>query len=349
MLKEKMLKKINSNPLEVAKVLNEVNRYGKVYIIVENGFMITGYRKTLKGAQNFAKKNLTQWYDDYTQDMTNNYNEVIEVSVDELTDYANNVQAWYEFFLANPEVANYYKEKKYFDLNYTEDFKLSDEVANYINEQYPRMAQGFVAEAPLGKNEEASEVSHKEEEKEVQEEARCLENVEAKVVFNEEQNGIEIYYNNKPDTDEITRLKASRWRWNRNKKCWYHKDTPEAREFITCFLMEDEEDSSGSHEEAIEISSLEPGAYTMKRFDPSTGSSIINKITINSLTIEKYAQYPKALKLMYINKGERKVRGVRFVADKIEFFKGWGSNNSVDGLELSATFINGYEGLFKNI
>ena len=43
---------------------------------------ITGRRKTLKGAQTFAKKNLIQWYDDYTQEMTQNYNEIIEAQHD---------------------------------------------------------------------------------------------------------------------------------------------------------------------------------------------------------------------------------------------------------------------------
>ena len=70
MLKEKMLSKINKNPMEVQRTLENMNRYGKTYLVVENGFHITGRRKTLKGAQTFAKKNLIQWYDDYTQEMT---------------------------------------------------------------------------------------------------------------------------------------------------------------------------------------------------------------------------------------------------------------------------------------
>ena len=70
MLKEKMLNKINSNPCEVQKVLSNMNKQGKTFMVVENGFHITGFRKTLKGAKSFAEKSLIQWYDDYTQDMT---------------------------------------------------------------------------------------------------------------------------------------------------------------------------------------------------------------------------------------------------------------------------------------
>lgn len=91
---------------------------------------------------------------------------------------------------------------------------------------------------------------------------------------------------------------------------------------------------------------LSPGRYTMKRYDVVTDSFIINQVTIKELSVEKYAQYPKALKLLYVNKGERKIRGVRFVSDRIEFYEGWNRNsNSVKDLKLIKTFINGYEGL----
>ena len=42
MLKEQMLNKINSNPCEVQKVLSNMNKQGKTYMVVENGFYITG-------------------------------------------------------------------------------------------------------------------------------------------------------------------------------------------------------------------------------------------------------------------------------------------------------------------
>ena len=69
MLKEKMLNKINSNPCEVKKALENMNRYGKTYMVVENGFYITGFRKTLKGAKSFAEKSLTPSLQQSHQDL----------------------------------------------------------------------------------------------------------------------------------------------------------------------------------------------------------------------------------------------------------------------------------------
>lgn len=52
------------------------------------------------------------------------------------------------------------------------------------------------------------------------------------VKFNEEKNGIELYFNNKPSEEVRNKLKANKFRWSRNNKCWYCKDTEESRKFI---------------------------------------------------------------------------------------------------------------------
>lgn len=85
--------------------------------------------------------------------------------------------------------------------------------------------------------------------------------------------------------------------------------------------------------------------YTMVRQDMMTNAKVINQIKINKITVEEYSQYPKSLKLEYINKGERKIRTVRFVRDKIDFHKGW-DNPTAENLDFS--FINGFEGILKN-
>lgn len=41
--------------------------------------------------------------------------------------------------------------------------------------------------------------------------------------------GIELYFDDKPGAEILNRLKAAFFRWHKVKKCWYHKDTPEAR------------------------------------------------------------------------------------------------------------------------
>ena len=48
----------------------------------------------------------------------------------------------------------------------------------------------------------------------------------AKLVINQEHNGLELYFEEKPDEDVLTALKAASWRYHRVKKCWYARQTP---------------------------------------------------------------------------------------------------------------------------
>ena len=350
MLKEKMLDKINSNPCEVKKVLENMNRYGKTYMVVENGFYITGFRKTLKGAKSFAEKSLIQWYDDYTQDMTHNTNEVLEVSQEELTDYSSDVTAWYNFFLNNPDAASYYTEAKYFFKVYVDDFFPTEEVRSYIEEQYDRMAQGKAPVAPAAEKapEEAQDTPDEPAEEEPQE-APVQEAQEAaeaiQVVENQEQNGVEVYFQTKPAAEVIQELKDNKFRWHKAKKCWYTKATPEAREFVARLKGDQLEDTP----EEAPVVSLEPGEYTMKRTDNSniSAGSVYNQIKVVEAKVEPYAQYKKSLKLIYISRGERKQRVVRFVSDSIEFYRGWSSDHPEEELQLVAIYANGYDGFIK--
>ena len=41
--------------------------------------------------------------------------------------------------------------------------------------------------------------------------------------INTEKNGIELFFNEKPETAIITTLKENGWRWHNVKKCWYTK------------------------------------------------------------------------------------------------------------------------------
>ncbi len=45
-------------------------------------------------------------------------------------------------------------------------------------------------------------------------------------LLNNEKNGIEIYFDNKPSNDIIAELKEARFRWYPPKNCWYNKNTP---------------------------------------------------------------------------------------------------------------------------
>lgn len=49
----------------------------------------------------------------------------------------------------------------------------------------------------------------------------------ASYTLNQELNGIEISFDQKPDTDTLTALKSAGYRWHRIKKVWYAKQTAE--------------------------------------------------------------------------------------------------------------------------
>ena len=48
-----------------------------------------------------------------------------------------------------------------------------------------------------------------------------------KMLINQEHNGLELYFPEKPDRSVLTALSNAGWRYHRVKKCWYarHNDT----------------------------------------------------------------------------------------------------------------------------
>lgn len=59
-----------------------------------------------------------------------------------------------------------------------------------------------------------------------------VESKEVKITYNEEKNGIEVKFNNKPNQEVINNLKANGFRWHRVKKVWYAKQTDERVHYI---------------------------------------------------------------------------------------------------------------------
>ena len=63
------------------------------------------------------------------------------------------------------------------------------------------------------------------------------------ITLNEEKNGIEIRFSDKPTTEVIEALKSNGFRWSSKQKMWFAKQTQERIEF-TIFLNNGEELSS---------------------------------------------------------------------------------------------------------
>lgn len=264
-LKMSILKKVNSNPAEVLKVIENMNRHGKTFAIVSNSSYISSFRKTLKGAISHAEKSCHQWYDEYFQEMTQNVNEVIEIKIEELTDYQNDVMAWYEFLLNNPEVIISYSNTDYFYNVFVNNFNVSDEIREYLAVEVERVVKGFVINKPTQST--ATETVKIDvvdvetvESKDEPQEAETTATESVKVVYNTDKNGIELYFDGKPSQLTLELLKANGWRWARYNKCWYIKDTEKSRQFVATFTATETEQKTLDN---IDIEIDNPSKYTV--------------------------------------------------------------------------------------
>lgn len=92
----------------------------------------------------------------------------------------------------------------------------------------------------------------------------------AKLIINQEHNGLELYFSEKPDEDVLTALKAASWRYHRVKKCWYARQTPVNAELAHRFSQGD----------SMEVPSKSP-TTPMPAYDCVDGTSIFESADIS--------------------------------------------------------------------
>ena len=62
-----------------------------------------------------------------------------------------------------------------------------------------------------------------------------------KVVLNDDKNGVEIYFNNKPSEEIRTQLKSNGFRWSKYNKCWYAKQSEDTLYFANSLTVKNVE------------------------------------------------------------------------------------------------------------
>ncbi len=92
----------------------------------------------------------------------------------------------------------------------------------------------------------------------------------AKLVINQEHNGLELYFGEKPDEGVLAALKAASWRYHRVKKCWYARQTPANAELAHRF-------SEGN---SAKVPSEVPTA-SMPAYDSVDGASIFESADVS--------------------------------------------------------------------
>ena len=45
-------------------------------------------------------------------------------------------------------------------------------------------------------------------------------NMSARYILNDMCNGVEIYFDDRPEDDILDELHQSKWRWHKKKRCW---------------------------------------------------------------------------------------------------------------------------------
>lgn len=83
-------------------------------------------------------------------------------------------------------------------------------------------------------------------------EIESIDTLEMEVKFNQDKNGIELYFKSIPKEEIRESLKTNSFRWSKFNKCWYSKDTQEAREFLIA-LGYKESDKTESQQTTINI------------------------------------------------------------------------------------------------
>lgn len=90
----------------------------------------------------------------------------------------------------------------------------------------------------------------------------------AEMRINIECNGIEIYFDERPDDEILEELHSYKWRWHKKKRCWYNYDSSMNREIAEQICDEYNQDQcfeySGSY-----LTGAVQQTYSGNEFDPS--------------------------------------------------------------------------------
>gem|GEM_PF-3476675 len=268
-----VLNKINSN-VELIKRAKEMLYRGKVYILGDN---IHSFYKTKRGAEGENKRlgNIS-YYDEMTFEMVNcgGY-EVFEILESELNDI-NDIKTWYKDFRNNQgRIQAYNMDKQY--LYNAEKLVTNEETLKYIKETLKGIVEnGSMLIIDKYEHEEVEEINNIEAVEESAEPVNNItenenitivtteedNNISVQVSFNEEKNGIELKFTDKPDTEILSQIKAHGFRWSKYQKIWYCKDSQEKRDFLTSIgLLKGSTDAEETNNNTVELKEVKQVEY----------------------------------------------------------------------------------------
>jgi hypothetical protein len=223
-MKNEVLKQINANPELASKALNAIYR-DKTFVVVD-GNRVETFKKTKRGAESYIKRQQSiSYYDDYTQSMVTCGNglQIVEIKFTEISNPQNDVRMWYQYikdlftrsWLLNDVL---YLAKR---------LNVSDEIMKLVTEMIKEIKEtgGYTHIEEYEETEEMTENKITEQKKQPETKVSESDQTQATYKLNEEKNGVEIYFDEKPSSEVLETLKAHGFRWSKYKKCWYAKQS----------------------------------------------------------------------------------------------------------------------------
>ncbi|CEQ01695.1 Uncharacterised protein [[Clostridium] sordellii] len=121
-------------------------------------------------------------------------------------------------------------------------------------------------------------------------EIEILEDV--KVELNEDKNGVEIYFSNKPSEEVRNNLKANGFRWSKYNKCWYAKQSEDTLNFANSLLPKEDTEVATTEElnnKSMEDESMNYNDKLREIFNTEDYYSIIER-PINGKLCKDYSK-----------------------------------------------------------
>lgn len=227
MTNQEVINLINFHP-ERAKNALEHAYHGKVFVVVTSYGRIDNYFKTRRGAEGYIKKqSYVSWYDDYSHEMVNAANglSIVEIQASQIKDYKTDKKMWWNWFLdwlGTPHWADNI-------VHSAKCYGVTEELLTWI-EETAKIVKETHGLPSLNKEEMKQEQAIQETISEQTEQQEVTNNSNISIVLNNELNGIEIRFPEKPSQEIIEQLKENGFRWSK-RGFWYAKQSEKTLAF----------------------------------------------------------------------------------------------------------------------
>ncbi|MED4883866.1 hypothetical protein [Bacillus smithii] len=250
-----LLSVINSDPSLAAKAFKNLYRE-KTYAIGRPNGHIDTFRKTKRGAEGYIKREQQgSYYDEYLQEMVSYGDGMFyeEIKEQDILNPAESLVLWFRYLRSIQGQSYLYDQA----LKIMESLSVNEEVENYVITAIDDMRnnRGLIIIEEEPKDSATEQTEQKETVPEVQQPTQEPENQTEAVTItyqlNEEKNGVELYFSVKPSEEIRNVLKAHGFRWSRNKKCWYAKQSEETTSLAKQLAGENDTQATEQPEKSI--------------------------------------------------------------------------------------------------